>query len=110
MDADGSNQVKLIGGPHEQFHPTWSPDGTKLAFTNGSNGKNFQIYVMNADGSNVRKIVDLDEFVGSAPSWSPSGDEFAFELHRSTAVFRLDGSSGSLVSPSTAMRPSWSAK
>ena len=48
MNADGSDQVNLSNSPEHDYYPSWSPDGTKIAFDRGS--KN-DIFVMNADGS-----------------------------------------------------------
>lgn len=56
MDADGAN-VELLTGPDKfcDFCPTWSPDGTKIAFGSDRDG-NYEIHVMNADGSNVQRL------------------------------------------------------
>jgi uncharacterized repeat protein (TIGR01451 family) len=66
MDADGSNQTQVTfpvgtaGGGYDK--PSWSPDGTQIAV----NGQFYEpeIFVMNADGSNITKIAN-----GSNPSW-----------------------------------------
>lgn len=49
--------------------PSWSPDGTRIAFTRHS-----EIWVMNADGTNQIKLLDS----GQCPRWSPDGTKIAF--------------------------------
>lgn len=65
---------QLTEGPERDFRPYWSPDGSRISFSRLSqDGKQADIYLMNADGSNqvnVTKSKDLAEY-GSA--WSPDG-------------------------------------
>jgi Tol biopolymer transport system component len=49
--------------------PSWSPDGTKIAFKRTSYG-NGEIYVMDADGSNQINLTN-NPADDSMPSWSP---------------------------------------
>jgi dipeptidyl aminopeptidase/acylaminoacyl peptidase len=49
--------------------PAWSPDGTRLAFY-GERGGNSDIYVMSADGTDVRRLT-RDASDEGYPSWSP---------------------------------------
>jgi Tol biopolymer transport system component len=53
MDADWSNQKKVTDHGME---PSWSPDGRHIAFVSNPQGNIFQVYAMNADGSNVRRL------------------------------------------------------
>jgi Tol biopolymer transport system component len=82
MDADGSNQIRLTENEAEDYGPTWSPDGEKIAFATNRDG-NYEIYVMDADGSdpeNLTKNPATDGFF--APYWSPDGEKIAFNSDR----------------------------
>src|SRR5215211_6306587 len=65
MNADGTGQTRLTDDQGGQ--PSWSPDGTKIAFT-----RNGQIYVMNADGSEQTNI--SGGRFGIDPDWGPAVD------------------------------------
>ncbi len=60
----------------EDINPDWSPDQRRIVFVSTRDG-NRELYVMNADGSNQRRI----SFGGgryATPVWSPRGDLIAF--------------------------------
>jgi uncharacterized repeat protein (TIGR01451 family) len=87
LNADGSNQVQLTTSSQDGS-PTWSPDGTRLAFGGSRGPGTFGIYVMNSDGTNVKRIAD-----GNDPSWSPDGTRFAFfAIGQGFSVMYADGS------------------
>jgi dipeptidyl aminopeptidase/acylaminoacyl peptidase len=67
VNPDGSGQTSLMGSL--EGYPTWSPDGTKIAFLSD------QLYTMNPDGSGRTAVPGtLADFY---PSWSPDGSSFA---------------------------------
>jgi Tol biopolymer transport system component len=53
------------------FQPAWSPDGSKIAFSDA------KIYVMNADGSNPVQLTNT-QLYELHPTWSPGGTRIAF--------------------------------
>lgn len=73
MNADGSGTKELTSGDKaSDTHPTWSPDGASIAFA-----RDGDIYVMGADGSNAKRISDINA-QESDPAWSPDGDWIAY--------------------------------
>jgi len=83
MEPDGSNQTMLTYG----FHPSWSPDGTKIAFMYDG-----WIWVMNADGSNQ---VQLSDGQDHDPAWC-SNDKIVFESIRdgNNEIYIMDNDGG----------------
>ena len=64
----------------ESQFPHWSPDGERIAFFSSRDG-NYEIYVMDADGSNQERLthhIAPDLF----PTWSPDGKKIAFASGR----------------------------
>jgi ABC-type sugar transport system substrate-binding protein len=79
MDPDGKNTVNLTNNPADDFGPAWSPDGQEIAFV--SNRENEQgggqyIYIMNADGSDVRQLTTGNN--SDHPDWSHDGSAIVF--------------------------------
>jgi TolB protein len=68
--ANGTTLKQLTNPPRgvSDEDPEWSPDGTKIVFTRY--GTNFQgaVYVMNADGSEVRRL-SPQTANDTSPSW-----------------------------------------
>ncbi len=72
----GGTPVKLTDSPGLDVGGSYSPDGSQIVFESDRSGSQ-QCYVMNADGSNQRRI----SFFGgrcATPEWSPRGDLIAF--------------------------------
>src|SRR5256885_8849439 len=79
MNLDGSGLRRLTRHPGIDFDPAWSPDGTVIAFWRALHrGKREtrQIFVVNADGSGLRRLTWGAN--SEAPAWSPDGKRIAF--------------------------------
>ena len=72
INADGTAEVNLTNDPGPDRYPAWSPDGKQLVFSSYREAsvpgdEPLNIYVMNADGSDVRRIT----FWNLALDWNP---------------------------------------
>jgi Tol biopolymer transport system component len=81
-EPDGSDQKRLTFGGGFNQEPSWSPDGTRIAFSSNRDG-DFDIWVMNADGSDQRRVQNHPE-TDTSPTWSPDGTQIAFDSDRDT--------------------------
>jgi TolB protein len=78
LDIETGTQKRLTDDKFENGIDCWSPDSRRIAFTSNRDGS-FEIYTMNADGSNVQKLTDGDKFIKNiAPLWSPDGKKIVF--------------------------------
>jgi dipeptidyl aminopeptidase/acylaminoacyl peptidase len=109
--ADGSRPRLLRTGTKSAYWPTWSPDGTRIAFSTESAPNYFTgpatpsaIYVVDLDGSH-RKLVARD---GAAPDWSPDGKTIAYWAPGCTTApngrTRLVTPDGQDVTPNAGLR------
>ena len=72
MNADGSGKVNLTNDPADDFTPSWSPDGTKIAFARWDGGSGAEVYVMNADGTGQTNLTN-NPADDSDPPGRPTG-------------------------------------
>src|SRR5208282_3790275 len=90
--------------------PCYSPDGSQVVF-NSDRGGSQQIYVMNGDGSSIRRISFGSGRYGT-PVWSPRGDLIAFTKIDGgdffIGVMRPDGSGERLLTKAFLVEgPTW---
>jgi hypothetical protein len=69
MNADGSIQTQVLNAGETSYEPSWSPDGTQIVF--GSSIQGSGVYVVNVDGTNLRKVVGTTSGGPANPVWSP---------------------------------------
>ena len=113
MGPDGSSQTNLTNEPADDRNPAWNPQGTQIAFVSNrgtEQGHTEQIFVMNADGNDVRQLSNK----GSAddPNWSPDGNWITYSAENEIFIIPVDGSEESRNLTNTPERndiePVWS--
>lgn len=95
MNVDGSGTVRLTSGAGDDTGPIWSYDGTRIAFVSSRDDANpascgqpgkaacvTHLYVMNADGSAVKRITNNPTGADSSPFWLLDGTRLIFQSNR----------------------------
>jgi Tol biopolymer transport system component len=99
-------------GAYDDVDPAWSPDGRRIAFASNRGG-NFDIYVMNANGTGVARVTS-EPRADRYPAWAPNGTLLAYRGYAGATggsqifVAHPDGSGASAL-PKTfgGDQPSW---
>ncbi len=65
MRADGAETIRLMDDGFKDRNPTWSPDGSRIAFMSTRSGA-WQLWTIGRDGSDLRQMTDFaDEYLRS---------------------------------------------
>ncbi|MFN8524685.1 MAG: hypothetical protein U0821_16430 [Chloroflexota bacterium] len=104
--------IQLTNSAGADVRAVWSPDDSQIAFQSNRDGR-YHIYVMNADGSGIRRLTSGDQEYRH-PAWRPDGREIAADAGTDLTreIVTIDLATGS-SRPVTALNklasfPSWS--
>jgi TolB protein len=78
MDADGTDRRRVTADRETQFGPDWSPDGTRIAYTNYDTFGFTSIVTIGTDGSDGLVVFDAGDHAVGSPAYSPDGLWIAF--------------------------------
>jgi Tol biopolymer transport system component len=98
-NPDGTGLKRLTDTPGYNAEGSYSPDGKSIVFcSNRSGAKNLELYIMNADGTNVRPLTNAPGCYNGGPFFSPDGKKVIFRSdrkkkdHLQLYVINADGS------------------
>jgi TolB protein len=87
-NIDGTNETRITHSSTDDVNPSYSPDGSKIAFQSSPDGFNTtesvptsEVNVMNSDGSNRIQLTN-NECYDAYPKWSPNGTLISFSSDR----------------------------
>jgi len=72
---------RVVASTRLDYLPDFSPDGKRITFTSTRSGSE-EIWVCDADGSNLRQMTSTGGALTSNPRWSPDGKTILFDSRR----------------------------
>ncbi len=115
MNADGSQQHEITKDYSYDLFPQWSADGKQILFqSNRFPASTWGIFLMNADGSDIRVVSASADYSSYSPSWSPDGSKVIFNSTKDTEndeiyTINPDGTNLTRLTVNTAIdyAPTW---
>ncbi len=104
LDGSCGEPAQLTRFNVDTTAPAFSPDGRQIAFvSNQAGASQFDIYLMDADGANLRRIIS-----GFSPIFSPDGLWLSFSQNGEVYIMDITGNRIQTVAPGT--RPAWASE
>lgn len=96
-DADGARVHTIVRSRQPIMSPSWSPDGSKIAYVSFEGDGLPKIYVHDL-GTAKRRVVAQYRGINGAPAWSPDGQKLAITLSKdgNPEIYTVDLNSGAL--------------
>jgi Tol biopolymer transport system component len=97
-NLDGSGLKRLTDAPGYDAEGSYAPDGKSIVFCSNRGGeKNLELYIMDADGKNIRQLTKAPNCYNGGPFFSPDGKRVIFRSDRTKKdhlqlfVINIDG-------------------
>lgn len=114
-NPDGSDVRQVTKGGGRNSTPAISRDGKRIAFVSTRDTTKYQIYLINADGSNLTRLTKDDNAAFFNPQWSPDGKRLVYYVEKGDQkdqiwTMNVDGSDQHLLTANTGHNifPGWS--
>ena len=89
VDREGKEWHDVTNDKFFDRYPRWSPDGKKIAFTSDRSGR-YEIWTIDADGTNLRQISFDSPGDATFPLWSPDGNRLLFQRNQQNVIVDLN--------------------
>ena len=108
IPAEGGTAESLTqeSGVAINYHPSYSPDGSTIAFVSDRGGQN-NLWVMDADGSNPRQVQSSLDTRVTMPEWTADGEYILVAQSGGIWMYHRDGGTGIEVVTSDGGSASW---
>jgi len=83
IDLASEDVRQLTQDSNNSISPSWSPDGTQIAFLSDRSGAK-QVFLLPIEGGEARQLTNLNQGVNGPPVWSPDGKTIAFTASKDT--------------------------
>ncbi len=108
VPAEGGQAESLTqeSGVAVNYHPKYSPDGTRIAFVSDRGGQN-NLWIMDADGSNARQVQSSTTTRVTMPEWTAEGEYILVAQSGGIWMYHVDGGTGIEIVSSDGGSAAW---